>query len=101
VGAPEGDAPLKDPTRRALNRLLRTRPPEPPEPEPPDAHVLLSAVAAALNACEAAGFPVILAKAVMTPVGYVIPVFDEPGGRYAVRTMALTEFPPIGGEEDD
>jgi hypothetical protein len=90
-----------DPTRRALDRLLRTRPPEPSEPEPPDAQALLSAVAAALNACEAAGFPVKLAKAVMTPVGYVIPVFDVPGERYAVRTMALTEFPVTAGEDGD
>jgi hypothetical protein len=66
-----------------------------------DAHVLLSAVADALNACERAGFTVKLAKAVMTPVGYVIPVFDEPGERYAVRTMALTEFPVPAGEDGD
>jgi hypothetical protein len=93
----------KDPARRALKALLRSRQQEPPDCEAdplPDAQALLSAVADALNACDRAGFTVKLARAVLTPVGYVIPVFDEPGERYAVRTMALTEFPPSGDDED-
>ena len=39
--------------------------------------------------------------AVLTPVGYVLPVFPDPGERYAVRTMALTEFPVTADESDD
>lgn len=68
-----------------------------------DAHRLLSCLAAALNAAEAAGYPVKLAHgAVLTPVGYVLPVFPDAGERFAVRTMALTEFPVAadGGDED-
>jgi len=69
----------------------------------PDLHVLLAAVASALNACEAAGITVKLAHgAVLTPVGYVLPVYPDAGERFAVRTMALTEFPVAAdsGDED-
>jgi hypothetical protein len=68
-----------------------------------DVQVLLSAVADALNACERAQMPVKLAHgAVLTNVGYVLPVFPETGERFAVRTMALTEFPVAadGSDED-
>ena len=70
---------------------------------PTDPARLLAAVADALNACEAAQVPVKLAHgAVLTPVGYVLPVFPDAGERFAVRTMALTEFPvtPDSGDED-
>ena len=65
---------------------------------------LLSAVADALNACERARITVKLAHGcVLSAAGYVLPVFPDAGERYAVRTMALTEFSsaPSGGEEDD
>lgn len=68
-----------------------------------DAHRLLSGVSGALNACETAGIIVKLAHgAVLTPVGYVLPVYPDAGERFAVRTMALTEFPVTadGGDED-
>ncbi len=68
-----------------------------------DLHVLLCAVADALNACERARIAVKLAHgAVFTSVGYVLPVYPDAGERFAVRTMALTEFPVTGdgGEED-
>lgn len=69
----------------------------------PDIQVLLTAVADALNACEAAGVTVKLAHgAVLTPVGYVLPVYPDAGERFAVRTMALTAFPVTadGSDED-
>jgi len=67
-----------------------------------DAHRLLTALADALNACEAAGYPLKLAHGcVLTGVGYILPVFDQPGERYTVRTMALTEFPAGGHEDED
>lgn len=70
-----------------------------------DVQVLLSAVADALNAVErfgGFGMTVKLAHgAVLTPVGYVLPVYPDAGERFAVRTMALTEFPvQAGGDED-
>lgn len=68
-----------------------------------DAHRLLSCLADALNACEAGGITVKLAHgAVLTPVGYVLPVYPDAGERFAVRTMALTEFPVTadGSDED-
>ena len=70
-----------------------------------DVHALLSAVADALNAVErfgGIGMTVKLAHgAVLTPVGYVLPVFPDAGERFAVRTMALTEFPVQAGSEDE
>jgi hypothetical protein len=67
-----------------------------------DLHVLLAAVADALNACERARVPVKLAHGcVLSPAGYVMPIFPNAGERFAVRTMALTEFPPAGSDEDD
>jgi hypothetical protein len=68
-----------------------------------DARTLLSCIAAALNAFEHAGYTAKLAHgAVLTDVGYVLPVFPDAGERWAVRTMALTEFPvlPDSGDED-
>jgi hypothetical protein len=68
----------------------------------PDLHVLLSAVADALNACERNRITVKLAHgAVLSNVGYILPVYPDAGERYAVRTMALTEFPVAGGEDED
>ena len=75
----------------------------PEESERRDAQRLLSGLADALNACEAAGHAVRLAHgAVLTSVGYVLPVYPDAGERFAVRTMALTEFPVAAdsGDED-
>ena len=73
----------------------------PAEQDAQDVQKLLAAVADALNACDRAGFTVKLAHgAALTRAGYVIPIFTEPGERYAVRTMALTEFPVAGEDED-
>jgi len=75
----------------------------PEESERRDAYRLLFGLADALNACEAAGHSVKLAHgAVLTPVGYVLPVYPDAGQRFAVRTMALTEFSvtPDGSDED-
>lgn len=67
-----------------------------------DAQALLSAVAEALNACERAQITVRLAHgAVLTPVGYVLPVYPDAGERFAVRTMALTEFPVTADSSDE
>ena len=67
-----------------------------------DLRVLLSAVADALNACERNRITVKLAHgAVLSNVGYILPVFPDAGERYAVRTMALTEFSVQDGSEDD
>lgn len=69
-----------------------------------DIQVLLSAVADALNALERfgdIGMRVKLAHgAVLTPVGYVLAVYPDAGERFAVRTMALTEF-PAGQDSSD
>ena len=74
----------------------------PEEAERADAQRLLSCLADALNACEAAGHSVRLAHgAVLTPVGYVLPVYPDAGERFAVRTMALTEFPVAPDGSDD
>ena len=73
----------------------------PAEQDARDVQKLLASLADALNACDRAGFTVKLAHgAVITPAGYVLPVFPDPGERYAVRTLALTEFPPAGDDED-
>jgi len=67
-----------------------------------DVRVLLSAVADALNACERARITVKLAHgALLSPAGYVLAVYPDPGERYAVRTMALTEFPVAAGSGDE
>ena len=63
---------------------------------------LLTAVADALNACERARITVKLAHgAVLTRVGYVLPIYPDAGERYAVRTMALTEFSGNAGDDED
>lgn len=65
------------------------------------AHALLAAVADALNACDRAKITVKLAHgAVLTPGGYVLPVYPDAGERYVVRTMALTEFSAQADDED-
>ena len=71
-----------------------------PDPQPaPDAERLLSAVADALTACEAAGIPVKLKHgAVMTPLGYVLPLGD---GEWAARTLTWTEFSAPPGDDED
>ena len=64
--------------------------------------VLLTAVADALNACERARITVKLAHgAVLTPAGYVLPVYPDAGERYVVRTMALTEFSAQAPGDDE
>jgi len=76
-----------------------------PEPSSgPDAEVLLSAVAAALTACDAAGYTVSLAAvpgcggAVMTPVGYVLPLGD---GEWCARTLNWSPFSVQSGDDED
>lgn len=71
-----------------------------PEPQSaPDAHALLSAVAEALTACEAAGIPVKLKHgAVMTPLGYVLPLGD---GTWGARTLIWTEFSAQASADDE
>jgi hypothetical protein len=98
----------KDPSDRAVKAFAAYgMPPAPIDPSvitETDVHVLLSAVADALNACERARIPVKLAHGcVLSPAGYVMPVFPDAGERFAVRTMALTEFGPAasGSDEDD
>ena len=67
-----------------------------------EVQALLSVVAGALNACERARITVKLAHgAVLTNAGYVLPVYPEAGERFAVRTMALTEFSVQAGSEDE
>jgi hypothetical protein len=57
---------------------------------------LLGEVAAALNACEAAGVRVKMRHgAVFTNYGYVLPADSE----WVARTLVYTEFEP--SEEDD
>ena len=94
----------KDPSDKALKAVMSGEWRDTPEAAAQaDAHRLLSSLAAALNAAEAAGYPVKLAHgAVLTPVGYILPVYPDAGERFAVRTMALTEFPAgqDGSDED-
>ena len=94
----------KDRTDRAVKAVLSgTWRDTPQQQKARDAERLLSSLADALNACEASGYTVKLAHgAVLTDVGYVLPVFPDAGERWAVRTMALTEFPvlPDSGDED-
>ena len=70
------------------------------DPQPvPDAHTLLSSVAEALNACEVAGITVKLKHgAVMTPLGYVLPLGD---GEWAARTLTWTEFSAQAPGDDE
>lgn len=65
----------------------------------PDAAPLLADVAAALNACEAAGIEVKLKHgAVITRYGYVLPVGD---GEWGARTRAYSPFgTPEAGDDD-
>lgn len=70
-----------------------------PEPFPPAAEELLASVAAALAACDAAGYEVKLKHgAVMTRVGYVLPLG---GGEWCARTLNWTEFSPPPGDDED
>ena len=91
----------KDPSDKAVKAVMSGGRDAPQAAAQADAHLLLSSLADALNAAEAAGFPVKLAHgAVLTPVGYVLAVYPDAGERYAVRTMALTEF-PAGQDSSD
>ena len=66
---------------------------------PPDAETLLHAVAAALNACDAAGFDVKLKHgAVMTRVGYVLPLGD---GKWCARTLNWSPFSAQASDDED
>ena len=74
-----------------------------PEPRPlapaPDAHRLLSLVAEALTACEAAGIAVKLKHgAVWTEHGYVLQVGEK---TWEPRTLAYTEFSAQAGDDED
>jgi hypothetical protein len=70
-----------------------------PEPPAPDAERLLSLVAEALTRCEQAGIAVKLKHgAVMTPLGYVLPLGD---GKWAARTLTWTEFSSTSPDNDD
>ena len=73
-----------------------------PEPRPAttsDAEVLLTAVAEALTACEAAGYTVKLKHgAVMTRVGYVLPLGD---GEWCARTLNWSPFSGQAGDDED
>ena len=70
------------------------------EPAPvPDAEELLTAVARALNACDAAGYEVKLKHgAVMTRVGYVLPLGD---GEWCARTLNWSPFSDQAGSGDE
>ena len=74
--------------------------PEPrPVPPVPDAEVLLAAVAAALTACDAAGYTVKLKHgAVMTRVGYVLPLGD---GEWCARTLNWSPFSAQASGDDE
>ena len=78
----------------------RHKAPLEPEAFPPDAETLLASVAAALNACDAAGFTVRLKHgAVMTRVGYVLPLGD---GKWCARTLNWSPFSaPLADDLDD
>lgn len=93
----------RDPTDRTVKAVMSGEWRDTPEQaEAHDAHRLLSCLADALNACETAGITVRLAHgAVLTPVGYILPVYPEAGERFAVRTMALTEFPVTADGDED
>ena len=70
-----------------------------PEAFPPAAEDLLASVAAALTACDAAGYSVKLKHgAVYTRVGYVLPLGD---GEWCARTLNWTEFSPPGSDDED
>lgn len=67
-------------------------------PADPSAASALSAVAAILNACEAAGIPVRLRHGVVqTREGYVLPLA---GGRWTARTLAYDPLSPADDEDD-
>ena len=70
-----------------------------PEAFPPAAEDLLASVAAALTACDAAGYSVKLKHgAVYTRVGYVLPLGD---GEWCARTLNWTEFSPPESDDED
>jgi hypothetical protein len=87
----------KDPATEAV--LSGTWRYTPEQAEANDASRLLSLVASALTACEAAGIAVKLKHgAVMTRVGYVLPLGD---GEWAARTLNWTPFGVQAGSDDD
>lgn len=64
-------------------------------PHRADPQLLLTRLAAALNACERAGLDVTLKHgAVLTRAGYVLPLLN---GRWAARTLTYTAFTPPSG----
>jgi hypothetical protein len=70
-----------------------------PQPSAPGTAALLAAVAAALTACETAGITVKLKHgAVMTSLGYVLPLGD---GTWGARTLTWTEFSVQAGSDDE
>jgi hypothetical protein len=79
---------------------IKLRGQEAPPAPVPDAEELLASVAAALTACDAAGYEVKLKHgAVMTRVGYVLPLGD---GEWCARTLNWSPFsPPPGDDLDD
>ena len=71
----------------------------PEQAEAADAQRLLASVAAALEACEAAGITVKLKHgAVITRVGYVLTLGD---GEWAARTLNWTPFSDQAGSDED
>ena len=71
----------------------------PEQAEAADAQRLLASVAAALEACDAAGFTVKLKHgAVMSRVGYVLPLGD---GQWAARTLNWTPFSDQAAGDDE
>jgi len=84
---------------RSLTRRRKADVPSEPEPFPPDAETLLTAVAAALAACDAAGFEVKLKHgAVMTRVGYVLPLGD---GEWGARTLNWSPFSAQASDDEE
>ncbi len=98
----------KDPSDRAVRAFTAYGVPagqlDPSVITETDVHVLLAAVADALNALERSGRGMTVKLAhgcLLSAAGYVMPIYPDPGERYAVRTMALTEFPVMPTSEED
>jgi hypothetical protein len=90
--------------KRAVKAVISALPAAARAPQPEmqrKAAALLSDVADALNACEAAGVMVRLRyDSVLSSWGYVLPLWERPP-RYAARSRLLAEFPlPPGSGRD-
>ena len=83
-----------------IDRHRKTDSTPEPGPFPPAAEELLASVAAALTACDAAGYEVKLKHgAVMTRVGYVLPLGD---GQWCARTLNWSPFGvQVPGDDED